>query len=362
MPPYVLSDVIASYRWLGHGGFTELNAYHRDYRPGREHAEWNAKHGLFPIISYAKTEQEVVRFVRRNHEYRMLCYGLNPRPRIFLSDNRRARSAREAEIGVSQNLVLDIDIAGKQPSEGGISELADFLNRSDEYFLDQGLKAPVKAFTGRGYHLLCPFPGILVSQCPDIALRLKHFAKQFGTAYRHELAALDARLDFTQDLRRMVKIYGTAKPRVGIISEFYGSERREDERLHAYILGLEPQQSAKLERDIVLHPAAEIPRWFEPLLAHDARTRELWAGCGKVAGTDTSRSGYDYSLVLRLLRLGYTNLDELASILALRPEGAVQKSAKGQAYLRRTIENALGQLPACGTDEPADSIGNPAGV
>ena len=222
MPPYSLQDVVASYRWLGHQGFTELNAFHRDYQPGRENTGLNARHNLFPIIAYAKTERDVVRFVQKNHQYRMLCYGINPRPRRLHTKAWKPRSAREDEIEIVKNLVFDIDVASKVPSSGQMETLTDLLKRANDYFLDREFKAPVKAYTGRGYHLLFALPEIKVSEAPDIASRLKHFAGEFRSAYRHELANLDARLDGTQDLRRVVKIYGTAKPLVNIVSKFYG--------------------------------------------------------------------------------------------------------------------------------------------
>jgi hypothetical protein len=337
MPPYHLQDILASYRWLGHQGFTELNAYHRDYEPGPENFDWNLKHNLFPIVGYTRSEHGVAGFVRKHHAYRMLCYGLNPRPRMFTNDNRRPRSAREHEIQISQNLLIDIDVASKQPSEGQIAELGDTLTRAEDYFLDQGFMAPVRAFTGRGYHLLFAFPEIKVSECPDIASRLRQFSEGFKSAYGRELADFDARVDSTHDLRRMVKMYGSAKPQVGIISKFYSGERLEDERLRTYLLGLESRE----ERKIALRlDAGELPPWFETVLQKDARTRELWSGAGKLAG-DTSRSGYDYSLVLRLMGLGHTDICDLATILALRPEGAVQKSGKGDSYIRHTIANAI---------------------
>lgn len=348
MPPYALQDVITSYRWLGHQGFTELNAYHRDYQPGPENFDWNLKHNLFPVVAYTRSEQGVAGFVRKYHDYRMLCYGLNPRPRMFENDNRRPRSAREHEIEISQNLLIDIDVASKQPSAAQIAELGDAVKRADDCFLDQGLNAPVKAFTGRGYHQLFAFPEISVTECPDIASRLRQFSEGFKSTYGRELAAFDARVDSTHDLRRMVKIYGTAKPQVGIISKFYGSERLEDERLRAYLLGLEPQQ----ERNIALRTSGELPPWFETVLQRDARTRELWSGSGKLAG-DTSRSGYDYSLVLRLMGLGYTDISDLATVLALRPEGAVQKSGKGDSYIRHTIANVILRPQASGTGRQA---------
>ena len=68
---------------------------------------------------------------------------------------------------------------------------------------------------------------------------------------------------------------------------------------------------------------------------------QLWNAKGKPANRDTTRTGYDYSLIKRLLWRGYKDLDDLATVLALRPEGAVRKSGKGDQYIRRTIANAL---------------------
>lgn len=344
MPPYSLQSILDSHRWLGHQGFTELNAIHRDYRPGAENYDWNSKRELFPKIRYATSEGEVLQFVKEFHAHHMVCYGLNPRSRVFrgaafTGHPSAPRSAKEADIEVSQNLVFDFDFESKETTADQLYDLQIFLQKSEEYFLDLHLRPPAKAFTGRGFHLLFAFPEIKVAECGDIGARCKRFRDDYWDAYRHELAHLKARLDSTQDLRRMVRIYGTAKPDIGIISKFYGKERVEDERLRAYLL---EQQSddATAERNFVLRSAAEIPPWFSALLETDRRVHDLWAGTGKQEG-DRSRSGYDYSLILRLMRLGHRNLDELASILVLRPDGSVQKSSKGDAYVRRTLANAL---------------------
>src|SRR5712692_9245731 len=142
MPPYSLQDVVASYRWLGHQGFTELNAFHRDYVPGRENAGLNARHDLFPIIAYARNERDVVRDVQKNHPYRMLCYGINPRPRLLHTKQWKPRSAREDDIEIVTNLVFDVDVASKDPSGAQIGALAYLLKRADDYFLDLHFKAP----------------------------------------------------------------------------------------------------------------------------------------------------------------------------------------------------------------------------
>lgn len=144
----------------------------------------------------------------------------------------------------------------------------------------------------------------------------------------------------------MVRIYGTAKPKLGILSEFYGGHRNEDERLLDYLLELEIAKEPHLrgagtQGQTNLNVARELPEWFARLLETNADVRALWSGQGKPDGTDTSGSGFDYSLTRRLLGLGYRNFDDLATILVLRPGGSVQTHGKGDLYVRRTIANAL---------------------
>lgn len=338
---YSVEDIVKSYVWLGHRGFTELNAFHPDYQQGKENFGWNLKHQTFPKVWYARNPDEAVRFVETYVESRTVCYSLNPRPRIFKNQKGFARSAFDSEIALSQSLLFDFDFESKKVSDSQLDAFAQFLSRADTYFLDQQLQVPVRAQTGRGYHLLFAYPAIEVRQHSDIASRLREFKNRFSGAFRDELGRLEARLDNTQDLRRMVRIYGTAKPHIGIVSRFYGNERVEDERLRDYLLALAlpvdqiPAAGTKLET------AQELPQWFLGLLEQDSRTKELWSGDGKPDGTDISRSGFDYSLVRRLMHLGYRNIDDLSAILALRPNGGVQGSGKRDVYIRRTIANAL---------------------
>jgi len=337
---YSLEDITKSYKWLGHKSWTELNAFHPDYKPGREHYEWNLKKQSFPRIWYARNEKEVVNFVQRYSDSRTVCYSLNPRPRIFKNKRGYARSALDKEIEISKNILFDFDFQNKNPSDSQLSDLENFLNQADEYFLDHYLKLPIRAFTGRGYHLLFAYPGINVKKQLDIRKRLEQFRDTFNNSFSRELENLEVKLDKTQDLRRMLRIYGTAKPDVGIVSKFSGGKRVEDQAVRDYLLALNLPEP-ELRNFSVLKTGNELPQWFPDLIERDQRTRELWSGKGKPANTDRSRSGFDYSLAKRLLWLGHKNIDDLATVLALRPEGAVRRSGKGEQYIRRTIGHAL---------------------
>ncbi len=348
MTDYSLEDISASHQWLGHRKYTELVALHPDYRPGREHHDHNKKNDAYPKTAYARTGDEVARFVRRHHGARMVCYSLNERPRVLKNQHGYLRAATEKEIETARNALFDIDFENKNPTPAQKEALREFLEQGMAYFHDLGLIPPVIADSGRGYHLLFAYPDIHASEVPDFSRRLRKFCLDFGDDHKSELADLEAKLDHTQDLRRMVKIYGTAKPGVPTRSQWlHEGERIEDEQLRVYLLGLNLEPKAKKPPSMTprqsraLSVATSLPKPFLHLLDCDPALRNLWQGQGKPQTTDTSRSGYDYSLAKRLLELGYTNVDDLAVILALRPDGAFREGNKDEKYLRRTIANAL---------------------
>ena len=161
------------------------------------------------------------------------------------------------------------------------------------------MRPPERAYTGRGYHLLFAIPKIMVADCPDLKERIKMFQQGFANAYRRELEHLDAALDSTPDLRRVVRVYGTSKPSVGINSEFYGINRDEDMALQEYLLSISISPVATADTAL-LTPGTSLPAWFEELLLRDQQLRNLCNGNGKATTTDTSRSGFDYSIIKRL--------------------------------------------------------------
>jgi hypothetical protein len=332
---YFLEEVVRGYKWLGHNsGYTELNALHPSYRKGDK--EHNLRNGTFPKIAYAKSEKEVVDFVKKYAQTHMVSYGLNPRPEAYKNDHKYPRSAADIEIAESKNLVFDFDFIDKNTTRHDHNQFAMFLRRVDDSYKDLGFRAPVRAFTGRGYHLLFSYPSISLEDHPDLRGKLRQFRQHFYMEHKHDLNKIGAKLDSTFDIRRMVRIYGTAKPNTDAIpSKFFGHSRIEDIALREYILGME-------EHPIIgkrFEPNGSLPDWFTSLLEKDTQLKQLWEGTEKPAGTDHSRSGFDYSLVRRLIYLGHRNLDELAAILANRPNGAGHD--KGQRYIWTTIGNAL---------------------
>jgi hypothetical protein len=300
-----------------------------------------SRHKAWPVTQYVTSLAGLEEFARSYAGERMLCYGINPRPAVLTRPDGRLRSARDDDIAACQNLVLDFDL-DDAITAGRLEELKRFLARADEYVLGLGLRKPIRAATGRGSHLLFAFPQIPTCEYPDLGERWRCFRDDLYNAMRPELDAIGARLDRTQDLRRVVRCYGTAKPGVGYASRFYGRARCEDARLRERLLSLFP-------RAVLATPAAcppltitdNLPTWFTDLLNCDDRLQQLWRGVGKPAGMDQSSTGYDFTIARYLIRHGHNDPDELGTILTLRPDASVRRHSKGSAYVARTIQNAL---------------------
>lgn len=337
---YLMEDAIQSYNWLGHKEVTELNAYHPEYKPGKENYEWNKDHRAYTRIWYAKDEKGLTGFIERYGETHLLCYSLNPRKSI-LKKNGYARSALESEIEKSKNLLIDLDLYGdKTYLNERLAQIDLFLEKGKEYFLDLSLLEPIQNDSGEGNHLLFAYPEIEVKDVPDIKDRLKYFVNEFKNSYKQELDRLEAKIDSTQDLRRMVKMYGTSKPGKKI-SRWHGPTKRiEDIALREHLLNLNVPEPTSLNTNFNLNIKSELPPYFIELLEKENSIRELWEGKGKKEG-DVSSSGFDFSLIQKLIKDGYTDIGDLATILALRPDGSFNKNKKQEIYLKRTIGNAL---------------------
>ena len=143
-------DVIRSFRWLGHREFTEVNALHPLYR--RDDPAWNRGHQTYPVVAYIQNAGDLVRFVEHYANERMVCFGLNPRPRVFTNQYGRPRSARTNEIEVAQNLVLDFDPQGAV-TRSWRDRTWKLLDHIDDYLTSEGL---AQARAGRDRSRLPP--------------------------------------------------------------------------------------------------------------------------------------------------------------------------------------------------------------
>jgi hypothetical protein len=336
---YSPDDVARGHAWLGHAGVgvTEVSALHPEYRPG-EH-DWNLQHKAWPITTYLRDVEDLFAIVRQYAGGRMICYGLNPRPHKLTHPDGRTRSAKERDIVISQNTMIDLDLLGTVTPMRGL-QLLYFVESANDYFQGLGLQRQPYVSTGRGLHFLFAYPPINVQDNPSLPGQLRTFKNDFVTALRQDLDRLEAKVDSTQDLRRMVRVYGTSKPSVGLVSTFHGGGRVPDPRIREYLLGLTPTPhpgpSAK-PRNLVLTDL--MPSWFPPLLEKDRVLSELWNGKGKPAHADTSHSGYDFTIASYLIQAGKTD-EDIATVLSLRPMGSAERARKGVDYVYLTVSNA----------------------
>lgn len=335
---YALSDVCRAYDWLDNP-LTEVAILHPAYRRGD--TPWNRMHDAWPITAYVRTERALLRLIHRYAGERLLCYGLNPRPSILQTADRRLGSAQETDIVTAHKLMIDMDLEGRI-TQARLRALVSLLDVADDYFRALGIQRPARASSGsQGSHLLFAYPSVRVADVPDLRERLGVFVSGFATAMRQKLMRLEARVDPSSvPLRAMAKVYGSAKPRGGV-SRFYGGKRIEDTGLRDYLLGLPPPERRRPASNRSITISNHVPKWFDQRLQEDVVLRDLWNGKGKPKGTDHSVSGYDFSVLRHLVRRGYRNADELGTILALRSAGFAERCTKGQSYLERTVGRAL---------------------
>lgn len=109
--------------------------------------------------------------------------------------------------------------------------------------------------------------------------------------------------------------------------------------LKEYLLSLDLDEQFGEETPLSI--PNELPEKFQNLLKRESYIKKLWNNKGKTGAADLSRSGYDFSIARECIKQGITDINKLITILALRPEGAFQKSGKGEQYLKRTVGKAI---------------------
>ncbi len=336
---YNLRGVYDAAKYFNHGkhGYSELIALNKDFKPGREHIEENKANNSFHKIWYSYRLGAFIRFVQEYYKDHMLCVGVNPRPTALKSEQGYNRGATDADIEQVTHFYFDIDFEGKNPTDMQLADLRLALMKMEAFYQDQGFETPTLNYSGNGYHIIHKLPPVAVSDYPDIKARQHVFRGEFQSGFSGELSRLEAIIDNTLDLSRKIKLPGTKKPGHSRISSLEYVNHKPDEALRDYLLSLDIQPKDDLPLEIRVK---DMPERFAGLLKQDRFIRDFWNGTGKTKG-DTSRSGYDYSLIRRCLRLGVTDINDLYAILALRPGGSVRAAGKGEKYVRNTIANAI---------------------
>ncbi|MCP4184244.1 MAG: hypothetical protein GY761_13170 [Hyphomicrobiales bacterium] len=338
---YCEPTIRKAYEWLGHSSsaYTQLDAIDSERKkPTR--------------TAYMQSASQVLDFVKRHYQDSMVCWGLNERPYVLQNEQGFARSAKNTDIEIVSNFAIDIDLQSRPVTDNHRKALHRLVNHEvSDYHCDLGLLPPAYADTGQGGHLVYALPRTKISQHPDITKRNWQFATELSSDLSDQLSDIGAKVDNISDARRVVKVYGTAKPEVGYVSKFFADKRVEDTALLEHLLAFEMEAEAVIKTPVseamkpvygatLITVQDQIPQVVASLLERDEKLRNLYDGNGKTHG-DTSGSGYDISLIRRLLILGVYDVSVLATVLAHRPNGSVQNSKKGNYYLRTTVAAAI---------------------
>ena len=348
---YCEPTIRKAYEWLGHSSsaFTQLDAIDLERKkPTR--------------TAYVQSASQVLDFVRRHYQDAMVCWGLNERPNVLQNDQGFARSAKNLDIEIISNFAIDIDLQNRPVTDNHREAFHRLVNHEVfDYHCDLGLLPPVYADTGQGGHLVYAIPRVKVSKHQDITKRTWRYTTELSSDLSDQLSNIGAKVDNISDSRRVLRIYGTAKPDVGYISQFFGENRVEDPSMLEHLLAFETElelstspHNSNCQLDslptntspkpmygaCLITVQNEIPQVVTSLLQRDEKLRNLFDGKGKTSG-DVSGSGYDLALIRRLLIMGIYDVSVLATVLAQRPNGSVNNSNKGESYLRATVAAAI---------------------
>ena len=95
-----------------------------------------------------------------------------------------------------------------------------------------------------------------------------------------------------------------------------------------YLLGMPIQGSKHTDNGVHnITYGDTLPGVFKKMLRSDYELAHIWKATGKQS-RDTSRSGYDMTLMYACLKRGIEDPNDLATILTLREQGSVQQSGR----------------------------------
>ncbi|ACY13439.1 hypothetical protein [Haliangium ochraceum] len=349
------ADIRATYRFLAHEdrGVTELRII-------------GTKRGDVRI-GYFSSEDAFARACLEANGTGQVYVGIQPRPEKFLtqSDNRLRRlkrGARDSRIEHITSVVIDIDPVRAKNTASTDEELGRAVacgDRISDWVAGEGCARPVRNMSGNGCQLWFAVPPIALTaeNRDEMRDRLKAFEAGIRERFQGDGVAIDSIYNFS----RIIKVIGSlsikgepsAERPHRLSRSLDAFERREDAALLEMItmMRLPEKPSASAAGTPVGSDAASItiaptlsPR-LQGLLSTKTRIRGLFEGRGKTAigsngqPLDTSSSGYDYSLALKLALLGAKEPSELATALWHRPDGHAR--AKGEGYIQRTVARAL---------------------
>jgi hypothetical protein len=355
------AEVRATYRFLAHAGrgITEL----RVITPAR---------GIAGIGYFDQEDAFVAACAAANGNGNVYA-GIQPRPPALLrkAPNRLKRlkaGARDDDIDWLTALVIDIDPVRPKDTAATDEELGRAVACADhiaDWLAEKGFTRPVRNMSGNGCQLWFAVPPLAIpaEQREEMRDRLKRFEARI----RDKFASDDVAIDSIYNLSRIIKVIGTVSVKGEPTPErphrlsrcLDAFERREDANLLEAILKmpLATHGNGGSGSNVVarspggngtskpIEIGTELSPWMRALLTSKTRLRSLFTGKGKtVIGPDgkqldTSSSGYDFSLALKLALLGVTDPDELATALWHRPDGGAR--AKGEPYVKRTVLQAL---------------------
>jgi len=326
--------------------------------------------GGAPLIGFFDNPEDFVRCCREHDGSSQLYMGVRPRDPGLLSRSRNSvrflpkgvHAGQQGDVGVVATAVIDIDPTRPKDTASTQEQLAlarEVAERIQNDFVEMGWPAPIRAMSGNGVHVIFAFtPVHITDQAHRDAVegQLKAFEAGIRTKYTVE----GIKIDTISDLPRIIKVVGTLSTKGDNTPErpwrrsyFIDEPVRIENPLFwdfvATLPAADEKKKAKAtagngtnKTDIVIGDAIS-PKVQKAIQSKNRKAH--WEGRCKTAlgadGTpvDTSRSGYDYTVVIDLLHAGITNPSELATALFHRPNGAGKE--KGANYVCRTVEAAI---------------------
>ncbi|MDD5308329.1 MAG: hypothetical protein PHU25_13490 [Deltaproteobacteria bacterium] len=320
-------------------------------------------------IGFYSDEDAFAKACRTNDGNLQIYGGIQPRPRRFLDRapngiQPRSQGGKAEDIETVRMQIIDLDPDRPKGTASTAEQLALSRSVAERIRADavtRGWPAPPLVMSGNGVHVYFFFPEVHIRDQvhrEEVAAGFKAFEAWVQRTY----ATDGIKIDKISDLPRIIKVPGVMSIKGDNSPErpwrrahfLTDSTRVENGAFWDFVNTLpaaEKEKKAKATTKDSGTADTEIVFGDQPservmkVVFGNKNIKAHWEGRGKPAmnadGTpgDTSRSGYDWTVLLGLIKAGITDPSELATAVFHRPAGA--GAEKDKDYVIRTVLKAL---------------------